>query len=266
MHPAIGGVAAARFRAGGAYCRADVLRGLPRDPCGTGVAAGNGADGKYGDHDDDDDQRATGDPPADGRLLLLNLLIVRVGGAVPLAVRRLTRLAVSPAVLSDRMQPVRFGRTRLGQSGRPAPAYQLLPGPGLAEVRLDWARLPRTKPCHPSTERALAPRLDRGTIQPSHSRPESMLRPAEGDPHKASRYLMHSVRRFARARACAGELLSSSLAGTSASCEQLSAQLWPCLLDRPDSSGAALPDARERCYRSASEPENAQLQPKRPVM
>ncbi len=65
-----------------------------RSTRGTSVAAGNGADGKYSDHDDDDDERATGDPPADRRFLLLNLLIVRVGGAVPLAVRRLSCLTV----------------------------------------------------------------------------------------------------------------------------------------------------------------------------
>ena len=95
MHPAVGGVAATRFRAGGVYCRANVLRWLPRDACGTTVAAGNGTDGKDSDNDDDDDQRGTGDPPANRRLLLLNLLIVRVGAAVALPVRRLTRLAVS---------------------------------------------------------------------------------------------------------------------------------------------------------------------------
>ena len=261
MHPAIGGVAAVRFRAGGAYCRADVLRGLPRDACGTGVAAGNGADGKYGDHDDDDDQRATGDPPADRRLLLLNLLIVRVGAAVPLPVRRLTRLAVSPAVLSDRMQPVRSGRTRLGQSGRPAPAYQLLPGPGLAEVRLDWARLPRTKPCHPSTERALAPRLDRGTIQPSHSRPESMLRPAQGDPHKASRYLMHSVAcSLAPERALSEAAVFLRSAGTSASVRPMFSS------GRPARACSIEADSSERPLWTRANTQRRQLQPKRPVM
>ena len=101
---------------------------------------------------------------------------------------------------------------------------------------MDWARLPRTKPCHPSTERALAPRLDRGTIQPSHSRPESMLRPAEGDPHKASRYLMHSVHVRSRPSVRC-ELLSLDAARDTNSA-------LPCLLDRPDSSAPALPDAR----------------------
>jgi hypothetical protein len=63
---------------------------------------------------------------------------------------------------------------------------------GLAEARSDWARLPLTKPCHPSTGRVPAPRPDRGTTLPSHSRAESMLRRARGQVCKAGRYPTHS--------------------------------------------------------------------------
>ena len=53
--------------------RTHVLRRLPNRSTTSGarVAAGHGTDGKHRDDNYDDDQRGTGDPPADRRLLLL---------------------------------------------------------------------------------------------------------------------------------------------------------------------------------------------------
>ena len=61
-----------------------------------------GADGKHPNDHYDDNQRSTGDPPADRRLLLFQLLIVRVGGGVALTVRRLavSGLATLPMELA----------------------------------------------------------------------------------------------------------------------------------------------------------------------
>ena len=40
----------------------------------------------------------------------------------------------------------------------------------MVEARSDWAKLPPTRPCRPSTGRALVHRPDRDTTQGSHSR------------------------------------------------------------------------------------------------
>ena len=81
---------------------AKVLRRLPRRRACAGVAAGYGANGKHRNDNDDDNQRSTGDPPANRRPLLLQLLIVRVSGGVALTVRRLavSGLATLPVELA----------------------------------------------------------------------------------------------------------------------------------------------------------------------
>ena len=72
MHSSVGWVAWG-LSARGDLRRADVLRRLPDRPAsGASVdAAGHGADGKHRNDDYDDDQRCTGDPPADRGPLLL---------------------------------------------------------------------------------------------------------------------------------------------------------------------------------------------------
>ena len=70
--------------------RADVLRGLRGRPArSASVATGHSTDCKHGNDNYDDDERATRNPPAEGRFLLLLLLIVRVRAVITMAVRRL---------------------------------------------------------------------------------------------------------------------------------------------------------------------------------
>jgi hypothetical protein len=90
MNPPVSWVACGGRRARSVLRGADVLGRLPTGHAGGAyLTAGNGANGKHSDDHNDDNQHPAGNPPADWRLLVLEILIVRVRAAVAGIVRRL---------------------------------------------------------------------------------------------------------------------------------------------------------------------------------
>ena len=91
MNPSVRRVGWGLGGAGGVLRWAGVLGGLRYwATAGADSATCDGTDGKNSNDHNDDDQCGTGYPPADGRFLVLKLLIVRVRAAYARVIRRLT--------------------------------------------------------------------------------------------------------------------------------------------------------------------------------